>query len=183
MSPFARSFASPPFLCCSNLRFLLLDPCKDKDDHTNFVQEHQSHNKSESWKACFERLWVLDLRYTNWCQLLSEEMMSLMANLRGLNVEGVQEKGKNWSITDLFGCGTSLFKVRVIVDPILAEDEETSENSLKMVMPPSLKSLSFINKVVTAVGISSISFHGCPRLKSILLRGSLENHDELDLLG
>ncbi|XP_044964565.1 uncharacterized protein LOC123424949 [Hordeum vulgare subsp. vulgare] len=182
------SFASPPFLCCSQLRFLQLDHCTSITDD----DEYQSRNENI---PCFQNLWVLDLRYTEWYWLLSEKMKRLMVDLRELNVEGVKHGG----ISDLCGGRPSLVILRVTAGPVHAENEDTnnqaqfpnmsSTNSVTTssyingIMPPWLESFSFINKAATPAEISSISFRGCSRLKSILFKGNLVSLQELDLSG
>ncbi|XP_044964563.1 uncharacterized protein LOC123424947 [Hordeum vulgare subsp. vulgare] len=182
------SFASPPFLCCSQLRLLHLDHCKNiTHDH-----EHPSHSEN---MPCFQKLWVLDLRYTNWYWLLSEKMKRVMVELRELNVEGV----KHGSISDLCGGRPSLVILRVTADPVPTEKKDTTiqaqfpnvftSNSLTTssfindVLPPCLKSFTFINKAATVAKIFSISFRGSSLLKNILLRGNLGSLEELDLSG
>uniref|UniRef100_A0A8R7TPH5 Uncharacterized protein n=1 Tax=Triticum urartu TaxID=4572 RepID=A0A8R7TPH5_TRIUA len=75
----AFNFASPPFLKCHRLRFLGLDHCTDKKtigaNHTEWL--------------CLYSLWVLHLQHTNWNEILSEEKMDLMTNVKELNIEGV----------------------------------------------------------------------------------------------
>ncbi|XBI98037.1 hypothetical protein VPH35_018307 [Triticum aestivum] len=181
------SFASPPFAHCAQLRLLHLDHCTNITDD----DEHPSQNEDMS---CFQKLWVLYLRYTYWYWLLSENMKSLMADLRELNVEGV----KHGSISDLCGGRPSLVILRVtVLGPVCMENEDTnnqahfpnmySTNSLTTssiindVLPPLLESFSFINNAATAAKISSISFQGCSQLSSILLRGNLWRLEELDL--
>ncbi|XBI77191.1 hypothetical protein VPH35_070348 [Triticum aestivum] len=66
-------FASPPFRCCHNLRFLWLAHC------TNTGGEQVGG-------PCFPNLSVLDVRFT--CFLLLEEMIELMTNLREVNTKG-----------------------------------------------------------------------------------------------
>ncbi|XP_037471712.1 uncharacterized protein LOC119346112 [Triticum dicoccoides] len=191
------SFASPPFVHCVQLRLLHLDHC------TNIIddEEHPSHNENI---PCFQKLWVLVLRYTDWYWLLSEKMMSLMTNLRELNVEGV----KHWSISDLCGDIPSLVVLRVTTNSVTIHSQDIIKNSdasllnlsmaslLKTVilescaeleqvtpfmLPPLLESFSFINSGATAAKISCISFRGCSQLKNILLRGNLGRLGELDL--
>ncbi|KAL6647879.1 hypothetical protein ACP70R_015316 [Stipagrostis hirtigluma subsp. patula] len=95
------SFSSPPFSSCKSLRFLLLDHCKDKDatPRVNCSGERKHHDryKSHDRGACFRKVWVLHLSFTDWHWLLSEDAMDLMAELRELNVKGVT----NWSISHL----------------------------------------------------------------------------------
>ncbi|KAF7013291.1 hypothetical protein CFC21_027383 [Triticum aestivum] len=183
------SFASPPFVHCVQLRLLHLDHCRNitEDD------EHPSHNEDIS---CFQKLWVLDLRYTHWSWLLSEKMKRLMVELRELNVEGV----KHGSISDLWDGRHSLVILRVTAaDPVPTENKDkysqaqfpnmSSTNSLTTssfindVLPSLLESFSFSNKSTTTAKISSISFRGCSQLKNILLRGNLGSLEELDLSG
>ncbi|XP_039772907.1 uncharacterized protein LOC120641020 isoform X2 [Panicum virgatum] len=74
------SFMSPPFLQCEGLRFLGLDHCT----HDN---RSEGAGNNANW-VCLQSLWVLDLRYTEWDAILSEENMDIMTNLRELNIEG-----------------------------------------------------------------------------------------------
>ncbi|RLN03233.1 hypothetical protein C2845_PM13G00920 [Panicum miliaceum] len=78
------SFASPPFSQCHTLRYLGLDHCTD--DGTSSQLEGEDH--ITKW-ACLYSLLVLDLYYTEWCEILSEEKIELMANLTELNIEEV----------------------------------------------------------------------------------------------
>ncbi|KAG2572163.1 hypothetical protein PVAP13_7KG152000 [Panicum virgatum] len=74
------SFMSPPFLQCEGLRFLGLDHCT----HDN---RSEGAGNNANW-VCLQSLWVLDLRYTEWDAIVSEENMDIMTNLRELNIEG-----------------------------------------------------------------------------------------------
>ncbi|CAL5065587.1 unnamed protein product [Urochloa decumbens] len=180
-------FQSPPFLCCSNLRFLLLHRCQD--DGTSITPDDKELHQSGAWWACFWKLRVLDLRYTDWCWLLSERMMNIMANLRELNVRGI----KNWSISDLRG-GVSLVKLRVIDDNVtdlpscvdascidkqrlILENSVALEQAVIISNAPS----DVENSVATVGRICNISFRGCAQLKSILLKGLFGCLQELDL--
>uniref|UniRef100_A0A0A9G891 Uncharacterized protein n=1 Tax=Arundo donax TaxID=35708 RepID=A0A0A9G891_ARUDO len=82
------SFASPPFLCCHNLRFLWVDKCKDNGSTDGPVEKKGT---------CFQSLWVLDIRHTNWTWILSPEMMELMTELRELNVKAVRSS-EDWNL-------------------------------------------------------------------------------------
>jgi hypothetical protein len=74
------NFVSPPFLQCHGLKFLGLDHC---------AHDNTSERESDTDWTCLHNLWVLDLRYTGgWYEILSEEKIEIMANLRGLNIEG-----------------------------------------------------------------------------------------------
>uniref|UniRef100_A0A0A9C1R4 Uncharacterized protein n=1 Tax=Arundo donax TaxID=35708 RepID=A0A0A9C1R4_ARUDO len=76
------SFSSPPFLYCDNLRFLWLGHCQDQEINTD------GSGQEEGIRQFFQRLWVLDLRYTCCDRILSPHMMDLMTQLRELNVMG-----------------------------------------------------------------------------------------------
>nr|BAK01867.1 predicted protein [Hordeum vulgare subsp. vulgare] len=183
------SFESPPFLCCSKLRFLQLYSC------TNILSDkHPSHNEDMS---CFHKLWVLHLWDTNWYQLLSEEMMNFMADLRELRVELV----KGWSISDLHGKFPSLVKVQVeeylfykeyhlpdlssahFLKTVILDSCVELEQVAPGVLPPMLESFTFRSFSSHTAKISSISFRGYSQLKSILLGGYLMRLQELDLSG
>ncbi|TVU29187.1 hypothetical protein EJB05_20744, partial [Eragrostis curvula] len=93
LSSCSFSFQSPPFLYCSNLRFIWIDRCKDSESTIGPVEK-------KCW-TCLQRLWVLDIRHTNWTWILSPEMMELMTNLRELNVKAVGSSDWNLCITTL----------------------------------------------------------------------------------
>ncbi|KAF6998673.1 hypothetical protein CFC21_014769 [Triticum aestivum] len=193
------SFTSPPFVHCAQLRLLHLDHCTNTTDD----DEHPSQNEDMS---CFQKLLVLVLRYTDWYWPLSEKMMSLMTDLKELNVAGV----KHWSISDLCGDIPSLVILRVTANTVTIHSQDIIKNNgasllnlskaslLKTVslescaeleqvapfmLPPLLESVNFINSGASAAKISSISFRGCSQLKNILLKGNLGTLEELDLSG
>jgi len=56
------NFSSPPFHCCSNLRFLGLDNCLDEQRQLEEDQETAGEQAVET----FQRLWVLDVCHTDW---------------------------------------------------------------------------------------------------------------------
>uniref|UniRef100_A0A0E0KM77 Disease resistance protein At4g27190-like leucine-rich repeats domain-containing protein n=1 Tax=Oryza punctata TaxID=4537 RepID=A0A0E0KM77_ORYPU len=217
------SFASPPFLCCSNLRFLLLDHCKDQMNSKDSTLT--TTVDSTDIRACLRKLWVLDLNYTDWYWLLAVEALDLMVELRELNVKGV----KNWSISHLRHrldddddaskpLLLNLVKLRVTTEPITEDQHQSqvpqedhvaktlfpnlhSTAKLKTIildgcfelkridphlLPPSLESFSFStdandNNVHVSARIESISFRGISQLKSVLLRGSFERLEQLDV--
>ncbi|KAL6841073.1 hypothetical protein ACP4OV_029042 [Aristida adscensionis] len=205
------SFSSPPFGSCSSLRFLLLDQCKDKDaavatDCSGEKVPHHYRQNSHGSGACFRKLWVLELCYTDWCWLLSEGMMDLMAELRELNVKGVE----NWSINHLNrgseaesnSCRLpNLVTLRVTsyknpTSPLVAFPDLSSSAILKKVvldgcveleelglnaLPPSLESFSFTNNDNTK--IKRMCFRGCTKLECVLLKGLFGNLVELDMSG
>ncbi|KAF8781194.1 hypothetical protein HU200_000698 [Digitaria exilis] len=99
----AFNFVEPPFLHqCPRLRFLGLDRCT----HENTSEG----GNSEEWK-CLHNLWVLDIRYTEWNEILCGRKLDLMANLTELNIEGV----RCWQyISQLQGKLPDLQKLRII---------------------------------------------------------------------
>ncbi|CAL4992114.1 unnamed protein product [Urochloa decumbens] len=114
----AFSFVSPPFLQCHGLRFLGLDHCTH--DNTSEVQ------KRTTW-TCLCSLLVLDVRYTDWDEILSEEKMDLMDNLRELNIEGVC----CWQYTyRLQGRLPNLRRLRIIKPAHQAKTSIDSDNSI-----------------------------------------------------
>ncbi|KAM0927320.1 hypothetical protein ACQ4PT_002804 [Festuca glaucescens] len=113
----AFNFASPPFLKCHSLRFLGLDHCTDDkaieaDDHTGWL--------------CLYNLWVLDLHHTDWNEVLSQEKMDLMTNIRKLHIEGI----RGWQYTaDLQGRLPNLRRLRIIKPTCQCETSEDADNS------------------------------------------------------
>ncbi|XP_066353783.1 uncharacterized protein [Miscanthus floridulus] len=83
----AFSFVSPPFLHCNTLRFLGLGNCTNQKNNTS---EPEGGDCIAKWTLFLHNLWVLDLRYTDWDEILSKEKIGLMANLTELNIEGVR---------------------------------------------------------------------------------------------
>ncbi|CAL5032071.1 unnamed protein product [Urochloa decumbens] len=111
MSHCAFSFISPPFVQCHGLRFLGLDHCTN--DNT------REGENSTNW-SCLQSLWLLDLRYTEWGNILSAEKLDILINLRELNIEGFL----CWQLTNrLWGRLPYLQKVRIIKP---SRKEETS---------------------------------------------------------
>ncbi|KAF8712660.1 hypothetical protein HU200_028419 [Digitaria exilis] len=82
----AFSFMSPPFLQCYTLRFLGLDHCTDD----NTLMKLEGGQDSATRWAFVKSLWVIDLHYTDWVEILSEENIKLMSNLMEVNIEGVR---------------------------------------------------------------------------------------------
>uniref|UniRef100_A0A0D9W2E9 Disease resistance protein At4g27190-like leucine-rich repeats domain-containing protein n=1 Tax=Leersia perrieri TaxID=77586 RepID=A0A0D9W2E9_9ORYZ len=121
------SFTSPPFLACHGLRFLGLEHCK--------------HNKMEGYGgytdqwACLLSLWVLDLRYTDWDEMISEEKMDVMGNLKELNIEGA----KCWQqyMSKLQKTLPHLYRLRISKPMVQHQPETTTSNS---------RSISFLEK-------------------------------------
>ncbi|XP_040378892.1 uncharacterized protein LOC102720701 isoform X1 [Oryza brachyantha] len=172
------SFASPPFLHCSSLSFLLLDHCKDSDHENN-------ESIAPRMTACFQKLWVLELSYTDWYWLLSTEALQLMVELRELNLKGI----KHWSISHLShddnnanssaGRKTklrmlNLVKLRVTAEPT----EDLHESPLEREEESEEAILIFPNLSSWRLTLSTIILEGCVELKRIgphVLPPSLES--------
>jgi hypothetical protein len=73
---------SPLFRHGHTLGFLGLNHCRN--NYTAELVETGDYNAN--W-ACLHSLLVLDLRYTDWEEILSEENMDLMGNIMELNIE------------------------------------------------------------------------------------------------
>uniref|UniRef100_A0ACD5TSB3 Uncharacterized protein n=1 Tax=Avena sativa TaxID=4498 RepID=A0ACD5TSB3_AVESA len=164
----AFNFASPPFLKCHSLRFLGLDHCIDDkkiegDDHTRWL--------------CLYNLWVLDLRHTDWNEILSQEKMDLMINIRELYLEGV----RGWQYTaDLRGRLPNLQSLRIIKPTCRWETSEDVDNSFtdKAIM----ETLDFSGNsdmenlprsLSKASGLQLLILDGCDRLENVDVPGRL----------
>ncbi|KAJ1266895.1 hypothetical protein BS78_07G015000 [Paspalum vaginatum] len=108
LSHCAFSFASPPFIYCRTLRFLGLDHCVDYNI-IPFASE-------------VECLWVIDLYYTDWGEILSKEKLELMANLMELNIEGL--RWPRWTSHQLHTILPNLQRLRII-KPKYDDEAET----------------------------------------------------------
>ena len=84
------SFASPPFTCCKNLKFILIDGCLNKDADLTGEWYHEQNGKQ--WEF-LQSLWVLDIRDTNWDWILSPSKVVLMVELRELYLKAT---GRSW---------------------------------------------------------------------------------------
>ncbi|TVU44293.1 hypothetical protein EJB05_03729, partial [Eragrostis curvula] len=78
----AFNFASPPFLQCSGLRFLGLDRCTN-----DLTRKEEGYGMD--WVFLYS-LWVLDMRYTDWDEILAKGKIDLMVSLRDLSIEGLK---------------------------------------------------------------------------------------------
>ncbi|XP_048560013.1 uncharacterized protein LOC125540439 isoform X2 [Triticum urartu] len=195
LSQCAFSFSSPPFLCCRRLRFLWLDRCQDLQ---RSIDSQEEKDATGSW-ACFQSLWMLDLRYMDWSWILSADMMDLMTQVIELSIMGA----KDWDMSHLRGRLRNIRKLRITKSTcrnydssLLSEMEqmeilEFSENDITSSGTSSLSlcrttgSGSGLQTVIVdgSVGLKKISLRGCDQLKNVLLRGLLKSLEELDLSG
>ncbi|KQJ94995.1 uncharacterized protein LOC104583537 isoform X2 [Brachypodium distachyon] len=91
------SFACPPFMHCSSLRFVFIDSCRDED--VEFTGKGDDKQDTE-W-TFLQRLWVLDIRCTSWDWILSPAKMMLMSELRELNLTDAGASRSDWDMKTL----------------------------------------------------------------------------------
>jgi hypothetical protein len=164
------NFATPPFHKCHSLRLLGLDHCTDSK-----ISEEENHNHTE-W-ACLNNLLVLDLRYTEWDEILSTEKMSLLKNIRELNIEGV----RCWQyIAQLQGRLPNLQRLRIIRPPCSCEtsndvDESFIENRSMEILDLSGNSGMEIlpTSLSRARSLQMLILDGCNGLENIIALGRL----------
>jgi hypothetical protein len=177
------SFKSPPFLCCHSLRFLWLDHCQDDERSSDGVGDE------EDIRRCFQRLWVLDMRYSN-STFLSTKMMSFMTQLRELNVMGQDIE----SMDALQGWLPNARKLQVKSSTTDPEIYLSGMDKLELLdfsgnsWNESLSVESSCNSLETiiiggSVSLRKISLQGCAMLKNLLLSGSFPDLCSLDLTG
>ncbi|XP_044425090.1 uncharacterized protein [Triticum aestivum] len=164
----AFNFASPPFLKCHGLRFLGLDNCTD---------DKTGEGKDYAGWVSLHSLWVLDLRYTVWNEILSQEKLDLMDNLVELSMEGVW----CWQyISCLQGRLPNLQRLRIIkptrgpdistdpsnsfMDKAKLEILDLSGNSEMNIVPNSLSKASRLEVLI---------LDGCNELKDVVVPDGL----------
>ncbi|TVU01397.1 hypothetical protein EJB05_53166 [Eragrostis curvula] len=166
------SFTSPPFICCHNLRFLWLEHCQDGSSTVEEVREQDIH-------LFLQRLWVLDVRYSNKA-FLSKEMIDFMTQLRELNVVGEKE------LIDLDQIPPHNIRVlRVKVSKVdalvcIMDKLELLELSGKYYRWRMISLRSGFNSLKTVIingstNLKSIYLIECSKLKNIFLSGSFPN--------
>ena len=169
------SFLSPPFASCSNLRFLLLDHCKNNDaQELGEEKEYHHHNNcsQQDGRACFRNLWVLELSYTDWYWLLSKDMLDLMVDLRELNVKGAG----NQSMMHLHRCSCagsnsrSLIKLRVVADDShksAPDNDDGSSGDRNQQVSPAVVASSFFPDLSSRHILKTVILDGCSNLEQI----------------
>ncbi|KAF7082132.1 hypothetical protein CFC21_086012 [Triticum aestivum] len=194
------SFSSPPFLCCHSLRFLSFLHCQDLRTRTSNAHHYHTDSDKELdssttvlWE-CFQSLWVLDLRYTDWDQILSARMMDLMTWLRELIVMGAN----NWDMSHLRGRLRNIRKLRVTKSTCCFNNDVFSEMEMLELLDlsgntitrgmTSLSGAARNHSLQTVIiygnyGLELISFRGCKELKNLLLKGYFSSLEGLDISG
>ncbi|GJN28582.1 hypothetical protein PR202_gb16781 [Eleusine coracana subsp. coracana] len=166
------SFTSPPFLCCHNLRFLWLDHCQEGDSTAEVMEEDA--------RQFLQRLWVLDVRYSNGA-FLSQEMMNFMTHLKELNVIGEEDtfdtdllQGQQLcNIRKLRFTKSHVYEVTTRVSGMnKLELFEFSENtSVRWLYVESCNSLESVI-IYGSTELLEIALTGCIKVKNLFLSGS-----------
>ncbi|KAK3120976.1 hypothetical protein QOZ80_8BG0644280 [Eleusine coracana subsp. coracana] len=180
----AFNFLSPLFGHCHTLRFLGLDHCRN-NYATTLVEKEDNITK---W-TCLHSLQVLDLRYTDWDEILSEEKMDLMTNIMELNIEG----SICWHCTagKLEGRLSYLGRLRIIKPlrqaeaPIMEIDGSLKGKTKLEVLDLSgnkdMKKLP--TSLLEASGLEVLVLDGCDRLENVVLSNNLLRSFSLDGYG
>ncbi|TVU06832.1 hypothetical protein EJB05_46867, partial [Eragrostis curvula] len=192
------SFSSPPFHHCHNLKCLWLDRCEDQVTTTHSIGKEEEEEES---RRCFQRLWVLDVRYTCCDKILSAQMMDIMTQLRELNVMGAQD----WDMGQLRGRMPNIRRLRVTKSTIHCSSQSKNDlflgmNKMELLefsgnhitsgmtslsMAANSKSSTLESIIINdgCVGLEQISFKGCANLKNVSLTGLFEVLFSLDISG
>jgi len=191
------AFQSPPFCHCHSVRFLWLDHCQDTRISTGGIED------KEAVHQFFQRLCVLDVRYTHCDQILSAQMMDLMDQLRELNVMGC--KAKEWDMGQLQGRLPNIRKLRITKSKVQCscpEEDLFSEMNKMELLDFSGNNTNHLSPVKDISGLittsnscletvivdgygrhlRSMSFRGCTKLKNLFL-GRMICVDTLDISG
>ncbi|KAM0919385.1 hypothetical protein ACQ4PT_008289 [Festuca glaucescens] len=161
------SFASPPFICCSNLRFLLIDSCRDDD--VELIGKGDDKQDAE-W-ASLQRLWVLDIRRTSWDWILSPSKMVMMIELRELNLIDAGASRSDWCMSKLeltWFC--ALQRLRVISSSFLAalvEDSFMGMQKLELLDLSEKSATEVLPNLSTASELKVLILDGCDGLQHV----------------
>ncbi|TVU43705.1 hypothetical protein EJB05_10193, partial [Eragrostis curvula] len=168
----AFNFLSPLFRHCQTLRFLGLDHCRN--NHTAELEREEY--TADKW-ACLHSLWVLDLRYSDWGEILSEENMDLMGNIMELNIEGFE----CWQFTSqLEGRLPNLERLRIVKPIRPAEASKETNNSFVGKAKLEVLDLSANNDMENlptslskANNLQVLVLDGCDELQNVVLSNPL----------
>ncbi|KAF7111554.1 hypothetical protein CFC21_111554, partial [Triticum aestivum] len=151
------NFASPPFQCCHNLRFLWLDHC------ANTGKEEQSGGPS------FPNLLVLELRFTEYVFL--PQMIELMTNLRELNTKGVSWKTASHAWKKL----QKLQKLRLTESSDVVTVDSCSSVDMMNLELLDLSGNTHLESLPTlssARSLKTLILDGCSSLEQVALQGA-----------
>ncbi|TVU43720.1 hypothetical protein EJB05_10208 [Eragrostis curvula] len=167
----AFNFLSPLFRHCQTLRFLGLDHCRN-----NHTAELEREEYTTKW-ACLHSLWVLDLRYTDWGEIVSQENMDLMGNIMELNIEGFM---CHQFTSQLEGRLPNLERLRIVKPLHPAEASKDIDNSFVGKAKLEVLDLSGNNdmkKLPTSLSKASnlqvLVLDGCDGLENVVLANPL----------
>ncbi|TVU43722.1 hypothetical protein EJB05_10210 [Eragrostis curvula] len=168
----AFNFVSPLFQHCQTLRFLGLDHCINN----NTTELETTEYTSAKW-ACLHSLWVLDLRYTDWGEIVSQENMDLMGNIMELNIEGFM---CHQFTSQLEGRLPNLERLRIVKPLHPAEASKDIDNSFVGKAKLEVLDLSGNNdmkKLPTSLSKASnlqvLVLDGCDGLENVVLANPL----------
>ncbi|TVU37473.1 hypothetical protein EJB05_10789, partial [Eragrostis curvula] len=158
------SFVSPPFLECQTIKFLGLEHCTDS--------KTRNENYPTNW-AHLHSFWVLDLRNTDWDDILSEEKLEIMDNLMELNIEGA----KCWQyLSRLKNRLPCLERLRIIkptheaARPTDTSDSFMNKKMLQILDLSGNKDMKNLPTGITnASNLEVLVLDGCNELENVLL--------------
>uniref|UniRef100_N1QRX4 Putative WRKY transcription factor 16 n=1 Tax=Aegilops tauschii TaxID=37682 RepID=N1QRX4_AEGTA len=150
------NFASPPFQCCHNLRFLWLDHCANT-------------GKKQSGGPSFLNLLVLDIRFTDYVFL--PQMIELMTNLRELNTKGVSWKTASHAWKKL----QKLQKLRLTESSDVVTVDSCSSVDMMNLELLDLSGNTHLESLPTlssARSLKTLILDGCSSLEQVALQGA-----------
>ncbi|KAF8664809.1 hypothetical protein HU200_054535 [Digitaria exilis] len=166
------SFQLPPFHCCHNLRFLGIESCMDQQQ----AGEDDRDNKAVE---VFQRLWVLDVCYTEWELSFTQEPGEETA------IEIIEvhiKKGKIWHNSFAWRKLQNIRKL-CIAEPTCSwetgdKDEFTDMVNLELLELSRNSSIQVLPSMSGATGLKTLILDGCARLEHVcpdVLPPSLES--------
>ncbi|TVU37307.1 hypothetical protein EJB05_10616, partial [Eragrostis curvula] len=164
----AFSFESPPFLVCETIKFLGLEHCTDN--------KASKGNYPTNW-AHLHSLWVLDLRNTDWDDILSEEKLEIMYNLTELNIEGSRCWQYLGQLKNRLPC---LERLRIInptyqsVAPTDTTDSFMEKKLLQILDLSGNKGMKYLPTSITnASNLEVLVLDGCDEIENVVLASEL----------
>ncbi|CAL5010145.1 unnamed protein product [Urochloa decumbens] len=156
------SFSSPPFHCCSNLRFLGLVSCAD--------EKKLGEETSTLAVEIFQRLWVLDVCSTNWqlsFPVETEEQEQVAADIREVHID----KGRIWRSNLAWKRLPNLHRLRV-VEPTSSWETGRKDEFMGMVKLELLdlsgnSTIQVLPSLSGATCLTALVLDGCVRLEHV----------------
>ncbi|GJN33371.1 hypothetical protein PR202_gb21966 [Eleusine coracana subsp. coracana] len=161
------NFDSPPFLGCQTIKFLGLEHCRDN--------KTSKGNNPTNW-AHLQGVLVLDIRNTDWDDILSKEKLKIMDNLIVLNnIKG----SKCWQyINHLQNRLPHLEKLRItkpikeaVVAPIdIKHSSHMDKKMLQILDLSSNKDMkNLLISIISASNLEVLVLDGCDELENVVL--------------